>query len=89
MKHHFLTTGNKRLTEASPLDPVWGIGLRADDPRAKDPPLAWVVGSGIVRPEINAPHWVQRAGFGQLFIASAQKVMLHGGVLREFDVVAR
>ena len=52
-------------------------------------PLAWVVGSGIVRPEINAPHWVQRAGFGQLFIASAQKVMLHGGVLREFDVVAR
>ena len=37
MKHHFLSTGNKRLTEASPLDPVWGIGLRADDPRAKDP----------------------------------------------------
>ena len=37
MKHHRLSTGNKRLTEASPLDPVWGIGLRADDPRAKDP----------------------------------------------------
>ena len=37
MKHHLLSTGNKRLAEASPLDPVWGIGLRADDPRAKDP----------------------------------------------------
>ena len=37
MKHHFLSTGNKRLAEASPLDPVWGIGLRADDPRAKGP----------------------------------------------------
>ena len=37
MKLHLLTTGNKRLGEASPLDPVWGISLRADDPRAKDP----------------------------------------------------
>ena len=37
MKHHLLSTGNKRLAEASPLDPVWGIGLRADDRRAKDP----------------------------------------------------
>ena len=52
-------------------------------------PLAWVVGSGIIRPETNAPHGVQRAGFGQMFIASAQKVMFHVGVLREFGVVAR
>ena len=52
-------------------------------------PLAWIVGSGIIRPETNAPHWVQRAGFGQPFIASAQKVMFHGGFLREFGVVAR
>ena len=37
MKHHLLSTGNKGLAEASPLDPVGGIGLRADDPRAKDP----------------------------------------------------
>ena len=37
LKHHLLSTGNKRLTEASPLDPVWGTGLRADDPQAKDP----------------------------------------------------
>ena len=37
MKHHLLSTGNKRLAEASPLGPVWGIGLRSDDTRAKDP----------------------------------------------------
>ena len=37
MKHHLLSTGNKRLAKASPLDPVWGIGLRADDARAKGP----------------------------------------------------
>ena len=37
MKHHLLSTGNKRLAEASPLDPVWGIGLREDDPQANDP----------------------------------------------------
>ena len=37
MKNHLLSTGNKLLAEASPLDPVWGIGLRADNPRANDP----------------------------------------------------
>ena len=37
MKLHLLSTGNKCLAEASPLDPVWGIGLLVDDPRAKDP----------------------------------------------------
>ena len=36
-EHHLLRTGNKRLAEASPLDPGLGIGLRADDPRANDP----------------------------------------------------
>ena len=34
---HPLSTGNERLAEASPLNPVWGIDLRADDPRANDP----------------------------------------------------
>ena len=37
MKNHLFSTGNKRLPEASPSDPVWGIGLRADSPRANDP----------------------------------------------------
>ena len=37
MNHHLLSTSNKRLAEASRLDPVWSIGLRADDPRANDP----------------------------------------------------
>ena len=33
MKHHLLSTGNKISADASPLDAVWDIGLRADDPR--------------------------------------------------------
>ena len=37
MKHQLSSTGNKHLGEASPLDPVWGIGLQLDDPRAIDP----------------------------------------------------
>ena len=32
-------------------------------------PLAWAFGSGIICSETNTPHWVQRAGFGQPFIA--------------------
>ena len=37
MKNHLLSTGNKRLAEDSPLGPVWGSGLWADDPRANGP----------------------------------------------------
>ena len=39
VKYHLLSTGSKSLAEASPFDPVWGIGLRADDPEARDPRL--------------------------------------------------
>lgn len=37
MRAFLLGTGDRVLVEASPLDRVWGIGLRADDPRAGDP----------------------------------------------------
>ena len=37
MKKRLLSSDNKILAESSPLDPVWGIGLRADDPRANNP----------------------------------------------------
>jgi ribA/ribD-fused uncharacterized protein len=35
-----LGTGHQVLVEASPVDPVWGIGLAATDPAAQDP-RAW------------------------------------------------
>ena len=37
MKQHLASTGTKQLAEASPFDPVGGIGLRAEDPEAQDP----------------------------------------------------
>lgn len=36
-KEFLLATGSKVLVEASPVDPVWGIGLPQDSPKAKDP----------------------------------------------------
>ena len=41
-------------------------------------PLARVVDPGVIRPQTNAPHWVQTAGFSQTFVASAQKVFFIG-----------
>lgn len=37
LKEFLLTTGDAVLAEASPVDTVWGIGLREDDERAKHP----------------------------------------------------
>lgn len=36
IKAYLLSTGDSVIVEASPEDPVWGIGMRADDPRAID-----------------------------------------------------
>jgi ribA/ribD-fused uncharacterized protein len=36
MKAALLATGDKLLVEASPLDKIWGVGLRADDPKIHD-----------------------------------------------------
>lgn len=36
MRAELAATGSRVLVEASPLDRIWGIGLRADDPRARD-----------------------------------------------------
>jgi ribA/ribD-fused uncharacterized protein len=40
LRAHLLGTGEAILVEASPTDAVWGIGLAASDPRARDP-RAW------------------------------------------------
>jgi ribA/ribD-fused uncharacterized protein len=37
LRRFLLSTGQRVLVEASPLDRVWGIGLAADDPAAEDP----------------------------------------------------
>ncbi|MER6998003.1 NADAR family protein [Streptomyces sp. NPDC000410] len=37
LRDFLLSTGDRVLVEASPLDRVWGIGLAADDERAHDP----------------------------------------------------
>ncbi len=37
MKDFLLGTGTQVLVEASPYDRIWGIGLGAEDPKAKHP----------------------------------------------------
>ncbi|WP_020659475.1 NADAR family protein [Amycolatopsis benzoatilytica] len=37
LRRFLLNTGQRVLVEASPVDPVWGIGLAADDPAVEDP----------------------------------------------------
>ena len=37
LRDFLLATGDQVLVEASPVDPIWGIGLAAGDPRAQDP----------------------------------------------------
>src|SRR4051794_7851451 len=37
LRDYLLNTGDRVLVEASPVDQVWGIGLRATDGRAGDP----------------------------------------------------
>lgn len=36
MRAVLMATGDRLLVEASPLDKIWGVGLRADDPRIHD-----------------------------------------------------
>ncbi len=37
LRSYLLSTGDRVLVEASPLDRIWGIGLAADDERTLDP----------------------------------------------------
>jgi ribA/ribD-fused uncharacterized protein len=37
LRRYLLQTGNRILVEASPVDPIWGIGLAKDDERAANP----------------------------------------------------
>ena len=44
-------------------------------------PPAGITGLGVVHPEADAPHRVERAGCSQTFGTSAQDVIFHGKVL--------
>jgi ribA/ribD-fused uncharacterized protein len=37
LRTYLLNTGGQVLVEASPVDPIWGAGLAADDPRVQSP----------------------------------------------------
>jgi ribA/ribD-fused uncharacterized protein len=37
LRDFLLNTGNRVLVEASPVDPIWGVGLAANDPMAMNP----------------------------------------------------
>lgn len=37
LKNFLINTGNRVLVEASPVDPIWGIGLAADNEAVNDP----------------------------------------------------
>ncbi len=37
LRAYLAGTGEQVLVEASPLDRIWGVGLAADDPRARNP----------------------------------------------------
>lgn len=37
LKNYLLSTNNRILVEASPVDALWGIGLAKDDPQAQNP----------------------------------------------------
>ena len=37
LRSFLLNTGERVLVEASPVDPIWGIGLAANDPLAEQP----------------------------------------------------
>jgi len=37
LRGYLLSTGDRALVEASPYDKVWGIGMKRDNPRARDP----------------------------------------------------
>jgi ribA/ribD-fused uncharacterized protein len=60
LRTYLLSTGNRILVEASPLDLVWGIGASADDPRVEDParwPGLNLLGFALIqaRAELRSP----------------------------------
>lgn len=64
LRAYLLGTGDEVLVEASPMDRIWGIGLGASEPRARDPRtwrgrnllgFALVRARAVLRGELAAP----------------------------------
>jgi ribA/ribD-fused uncharacterized protein len=60
LRAYLLGTGDAILAEASPTDTVWGIGLAAEDPNARDP-SAWR-GLGLLGFALMEARWRLRDG---------------------------
>lgn len=59
LRDFLLSTGDRVLVEASPVDAIWGIGLAADDARAHDParwPGLNLLGFALMRVRARLAH---------------------------------
>ena len=75
MKQQLLKFGTESLAEASPLDLVWGTGLREDDPEAQDP--CWWSGKHLLGKPLPAVRDTLRSIGAGLEHPAPSRQLLH------------